>query len=169
MSFSLGGFLSKCPQLQSQLLTNFQLFRRVRSIGSLPPENPRKIPRTPAEPRRAPQNPRRDPAEPSERPPQSPLRGKFSRRVSRRVVAPRMVTLRNFRTIYRRKDLQGWPYQKSLSPKAGHNKAGRSDFRNQRFEPDTAKMRKMRKTPLTLQKQGFEETPHAEQKRGKCG
>ena len=40
----------------------------------------------------------------------------------------------------------------SLSPKAGHNKAGRSDFRNQRFEPDTAKMRKMRKAPLTLQK-----------------
>ena len=50
---------------------------------------------------------------------------------------------------------------KSLSPKAGHNKAGRSDFRNQRFEPDTAKMRKMRKAPLTLQKQGFEETPQS--------
>ena len=49
----------------------------------------------------------------------------------------------------------------SLSPKAGHNKAGRSDFRNQRFEPDTAKMRKMRKAPLTLQKQGFEETPQS--------
>ena len=27
----------------------------------------------------------------------------------------------------------------SLSPKAGHNKAGRSDFRNQRFEPDPGK------------------------------
>ena len=50
------------------------------------PEKPGKIPRTPAEPRRAPQNPRRDPAEPSERPPQSPLRGKFPRRASRRVV-----------------------------------------------------------------------------------
>ena len=35
----------------------------------------------------------------------------------------------------------------SLSPKAGHIKAGLSDFRNQRFEPDTAKMRKMRKAP----------------------
>ena len=33
----------------------------------------------------------------------------------------------------------------SLSPKAGHNKAGRPDFRNQRFEPDTGKMRKIRK------------------------
>ena len=39
--------------------------------------------------------------------------------------------------------------KKSRSPKAGHNKAGRSDFRNQRFEPDTGKMRKMRKVPLT--------------------
>ena len=47
----------------------------------------------------------------------------------------------------------------SLSPKAGHNKAGQSDFRNQRFEPDTARMRKMRKAPLTLQKQGPKETP----------
>ena len=47
------------------------------------PENPRKIPRTPAE---TPQNPRRGPAEPSERPPQIPLRGKFPRRASRRVV-----------------------------------------------------------------------------------
>ena len=50
----------------------------------------------------------------------------------------------------------------SLSPKAGHNKAGRSDFRNQRFEPDTGKMRKMRTAPLTLQKQGSEETPQNE-------
>ena len=49
----------------------------------------------------------------------------------------------------------------SQSPKAGHPKAGRSDFRNQRFEPDTAKMRKMRKAPLTLQKQGFEESPQS--------
>ena len=51
---------------------------------------------------------------------------------------------------------------KSLSPKAGHNKAGRSDFRNQRFEPDTGKMRKMRTAPLTLQKQGSEETPQSQ-------
>ena len=51
--------------------------------------------------------------------------------------------------------------QHSLSPKAGHNKAGRSDFRTQRFEPDTAKMRKMRKAPLTLKKQGSEETPQS--------
>ena len=55
----------------------------------------------------------------------------------------------------------GWGGDVSLSPNAGHNKAGRSDFRNQRFEPDTAKMRKMRKAPLTLQKQGFEETPQS--------
>ena len=47
----------------------------------------------------------------------------------------------------------------SRSPKAGHNKAGRSDFRNQRFEPDTGKMRKMRKVPLTPEKQGSEEIP----------
>ena len=40
----------------------------------------------------------------------------------------------------------------SLSPKAVRPKAGRSDFRNQRFEPDTGKMRKMRKVPLTLEK-----------------
>ena len=33
---------------------------------------------------------------------------------------------------------------KSQSPKAGHPKAGRSDFRNQRFKPDTGKMRRMR-------------------------
>ena len=36
---------------------------------------------------------------------------------------------------------------------------GRSDFRNQRFEPDTGKMPK---APLTLQKQGSEETPQSE-------
>ena len=44
----------------------------------------------------------------------------------------------------------------------GHNKAGRSDFRNQRFKPDTGKMRKMRTAPLTLQKQGSEETPQSQ-------
>ena len=49
----------------------------------------------------------------------------------------------------------------SLSPKAGHNKAGRLDFWNQRFESDTAKMWKMRKAPFTLQKQGFEEIPQS--------
>ena len=42
---------------------------------------------------------------------------------------------------------------RSLSPKAGPNKAGRSDFRNQRFEPNTGKMRKMQKVPLTPEKQ----------------
>ena len=47
------------------------------------PGNPRKIPQNPAE---TPQNPQRDPAEPSERPPQSPRRGEFPRRASRRVV-----------------------------------------------------------------------------------
>ena len=46
--------------------------------------------------------------------------------------------------------------------KAGHNKAGRSDFRNQRIEPDTGKMRKMRKVPLALEKQGSEEIPVGE-------
>ena len=47
----------------------------------------------------------------------------------------------------------------SRSPKAGHPKAGRSDFRNQRFESDTGKTRKMRKVPLTPEKQGSEEIP----------
>ena len=47
----------------------------------------------------------------------------------------------------------------SRPPKAGHNKAGRSDFRNQRFETDTGKTRKMRKVPLTPEKQGSEEIP----------
>ena len=61
------------------------------------PENPRKISRTPAEPRRAPQNPRRDPRRTLGETPQSPLRGKFPRRASRRVVPLGMVTLRNFR------------------------------------------------------------------------
>ena len=35
-------------------------------------------------------------------------------------------------------------------------------FRTQRFEPDTGKMRKMRTAPLTLQKQGSEETPQSQ-------
>ena len=55
---------------------------------------PRLPPQNPAE---TPQSPRRDPAEPSQRPAQSPLRGKFPRRALRRVVPPRMVTLRNFK------------------------------------------------------------------------
>ena len=46
--------------------------------------------------------------------------------------------------------------------KAGHNKAGRSDFRNQRFEADTAKMRKMRTVSLTPEKQGSEGIPQSE-------
>ena len=50
----------------------------------------------------------------------------------------------------------------SRSPKAGHPKAGCwSDFRNQRFETDTGKMRKMRKVPLTPEKQGSEEIPQS--------
>ena len=61
----------------------------------------------------------------------------------------------------------------SRSPKAGHPKAGRSDFRNQRFETDTGKMRKMRKVPLTPEKQGSEEIPQSKnaenaEKCGKC-
>ena len=43
----------------------------------------------------------------------------------------------------------------SRSPKAGHPKAGRSDFRNQRFETDTEKTRKMRKVPLTQKNKGL--------------
>ena len=55
------------------------------------PENPRKISRTPAEPsERTPQNPRRDPAEPSER--------QLSSESLAEGCAPRMVTLRNFRS-----------------------------------------------------------------------
>ena len=54
------------------------------------PENPRKISRTPAEPaepsERPLQNPRRDPFRTLGETPQSPLRGQFPRRASRRVV-----------------------------------------------------------------------------------
>ena len=42
----------------------------------------------------------------------------------------------------------------SRSAKTGHNKAGRSDFRNQQFEPDTGK-----KSPK--RKQGSEEIPQS--------
>ena len=55
-----------------------QQFARVTSIGSLPP----KTSENNADPRRAPQRPRRTLGET----PQSPLRGKFPRRASRRVV-----------------------------------------------------------------------------------
>ena len=51
------------------------------------------------------------------------------------------------------------PHPCSRSPKTGHPKAGRSDFRNQRFETDTGKTRKMRKVSLTHEKQGSEEIP----------
>ena len=64
----------------------FQQFRRVTSIGSLPPKTLGKSRGPPQNPAETPQNPRRDSAEPSERPSQSPLRGKFPRRASRRVV-----------------------------------------------------------------------------------
>ena len=50
------------------------------------------------------------------------------------------------------------------SPEVGHPKAGRSDFRNQRLETETGKMRKMRKmrkVPLTPEKQGSEEIPQS--------
>ena len=67
----------------------FQQFRRVTSIGSLPPKTLGKSRAPPQNSAETPQNPRRDPAEPSQRPPRSPLRGKFPRRASRRV--------RNFR------------------------------------------------------------------------
>ena len=64
----------------------------------------------------------------------------------------------------------------SRSPKAGHNKAGRSDFRNQRFEPDAGKMWKMRKVPLTPEKNKdprridrAKTRKMRTRKRGKCG
>ena len=69
----------------------------------------------------------------------------------------------------------------SRSPKAGHNKTGRSDVRNQRFEPDPGEMRKMRKVPHTPEKKGLRRFRWAKmrktrkmrkmraRKRGKCG
>ena len=77
-----------------------QRFPRVTSIGSLPPENLRKSHGPPQNPAETPQNPRRDPAEPSERPPQSPLRGKFPRRASRRVVPLGWWPSGTFRTFF---------------------------------------------------------------------
>ena len=69
----------------------------------------------------------------------------------------------------------------SLSPKAGHPKAGRSDFRNQRFKPDTAKMRKMRTSLPPQENKGLRRHRSTKtrktrkmrkmrtRKRGKCG
>ena len=66
----------------------------------------------------------------------------------------------------------------SRLPLAGHNKASRTDFRNQRFEPDTGKMRKMQKVPLAPERQGLRRSPQSEnaenvemrtRKRRKCG
>ena len=73
---------------------DLKVFGKSNSSAGSPAQGryPRKIPRTPAEPHRA----RLDPAEPSERPPQSPLRGKFSSE-SLASVVPRMVTLQNFK------------------------------------------------------------------------
>ena len=50
----------------------------------------------------------------------------------------------------------------SQSPKAGHIKAGQSDFRSQRLKPDTGKTRKMRKVSLTTEKYGLEEIQRSE-------
>ena len=66
----------------------------------------------------------------------------------------------------------------SLSPKAGHPKAGRSDFRNQRFKPDTGKMRKMRTSLPPQENKGLRRLRRTKtrktrkmrtRKRGKCG
>ena len=69
----------------------------------------------------------------------------------------------------------------SQSPKAGHPKAGQSDFRNQRFKPDTGKMRKMRtslppqenKGPRRFRRTKTRKTQKMRKmrtrKRGKCG
>ena len=78
-------FFAKTP-FSWLLIWKCQPFPRVTSIGSLPPKNLGKSRAPPQNPAETPQNPRRGPAEPSERPPQSPLRGKFPRRASRRVV-----------------------------------------------------------------------------------
>ena len=69
----------------------------------------------------------------------------------------------------------------SRSPKAGHNKASRSDFRNQQFKPDTAKMQKMQKVLLTPENKALRRFHRPKtrktqkirkmrrRKRGKCG
>ena len=54
------------------------------------------------------------------------------------------------------------------SPKAGHPKAGRSDFRNQRLQPDTGKILNMHTVPGIPEekerttKQGSDEIPQSE-------
>ena len=68
---------------------------------------------------------------------------------------PRSISLSNLRALASRAEFSEWP----LSPEAWHNKAGRSDFRNQRFKPDT---RKMRKALSSYTKQGSEEAPQSE-------
>ena len=67
-----------------------------------------------------------------------------------------------------------WLPQNSQSPKAGHPKAGRSDFRNQRFKPDTGENAENADVRPTPGKQGSEEIPQNEnaenaEKCGKCG
>ena len=118
----------------------FQQFPRVTSIGSLPPETLGKSRGPPQNPAETPQNPRRDPAEPSERPPQSPRRGKFPRRASRRVVPlgwwpsgtledifPEIVE--KFRLISRHISLP----KKKKSPTSFCRTAGRKNIRTHRI------------------------------------
>ena len=77
---------SESLRVVNSLQIVIQKFPRVTSTGSLSPKNLGKSRGPPQNPAETPQNPQRDPAEPSERPPQRPLRGKFPRRASRRVV-----------------------------------------------------------------------------------
>ena len=64
------------------------------------PEKPRKIQRTPAEPRRALQNPRRDPRRALRETPAERSERQISSESLAEGCAPRMVTLRNFRTYH---------------------------------------------------------------------
>ena len=58
----------------------------------------------------------------------------------------------------------------SQSPKAGHPKAGRSDFRNQRFKADTGEMRKMRTSFPPQENKGLRRLRRTKRgKHGKCG
>ena len=54
------------------------------------------------------------------------------------------------------------PKNRSQSPKAGHDKADRSDSRNRRLEVWRPKMRKMRKVPLIPEEEGSEDVPQSE-------
>ena len=72
-----------------QFLQQFPSLVRVTRTGSLPSENR-------ADPRRAPRRHCRTLEETLAEAPENPLRGKLSRRASRRVEPPRMVNLRNF-------------------------------------------------------------------------